>query len=468
MPGRRTARCLLVAAIAVIAGGGLGSAAGAAAAQGPSRTGDGTVRAAGAPQAPPSYADAPVSTAHVVVPMTFPVVGTVHYTDTFLACRDGCTRRHLGQDLMGSKMERLVAAFTGTVTYLQRETSVGQGNYLSIRSLDGRWTVNYLHINNDTPGTDDGKGTARDAFLPGLHVGSRVVNGQIVGWMGDSGNAESTGPHLHFELRSGDAWAGTVYNPLYSLDAAPRHTYSVVAAPHQPGELLHWSAGPVFLIMADGSRRLVPPSMMAVYGWTAADVLTVTGGEVMLYPYAGTALLRNGSVVAGPDGVRWATTGNSRYAVTDAQLGSMGLTSAGAVPVAADALLGTPVTTGGVPGGAWRDGAYVKDYSNSQVYLIDRGTRRPINMGAFGWWGITTGQIAVVSSLATAPPVGSVAAYKDGTIFHATAGWFLLVAGVRRPITDTRALGYYNWVSKRSFYLYDDVTAALPLGTPIA
>jgi hypothetical protein len=464
---RRHAAHLLL--IVTLAAGGLATAAGPAAAAAPTRTGDGVVSAPATADRATAYGDAPVSTAHVVVPMAFPVVGTVHYSDSFLACRDGCTRRHFGQDLMGYKLERLIATFNGTVTYLQRETSPGQGNYLSIRSLDGLWTVNYLHINNDTPGTDDARGTAKDAFLPGLHVGSPVVKGQLVGWMGDSGNAESTGPHLHFELRSGDAWSGTVYNPLYSINAAPRYSSAVVAMPHQPGELLRWSAtGPVYLLMADGSRRLVPPSMMAVYGWTAADVVNVTGAEVSLYPLSGTALLRNGSVVAAPDGVRWATTGNRRYAVSNSQLTSMALTSAGAVPVAADALLGTPVATGAVPGGAWRDGAYFREYSSTQVWLVERGVRRPITMGAFGWWGVTTGQIAVVSSVATAPPIGTVAGYRDGTIFHATAGWFLLVAGARRQITDVRALNYYNWISKRNFYLYDDVTAALPLGAPIA
>jgi murein DD-endopeptidase MepM/ murein hydrolase activator NlpD len=469
VPRRRAARRLLIAALAALAGLGLVGSAGSALAGGSSaRSGDGVVRTAGG-QVQSAYGDAPVSTVHFVVPMAFPVVGKVSYSDSFLACRDGCTRRHFGQDLMGHKMEPLIAAFDGTVTDLQRETSVGQGNYLSIRSRDRVWTVNYLHVNNDAPGTDDGKGTLNNAFLPGLHVGSPVVRGQLVGWLGDSGNAESAGAHLHFELRHGDAWSGTVYNPLYSINAAPRYSAAVVAAPHQPGELLRWSAtGPVYLLMADGSRRTVPPSMMAVYGWTAADVVRVTGGEMAVYPFTGTAPLRNGSVVSAPDGVRWATTGNRRYAVSDSQLASMGLTSTGAVAVTADALLGTPVATGGVPGGAWRDGAFVKAFDDAQVWIIDRGARRPLSMGAFGWWGVPPGQIAVVSALPTTPPAGPVVGYKDGTVFHATAGWFMVVAGIRRPIKDVRALTYYNWISKRSFYLYDNVTAALPLGPPIA
>lgn len=256
-------------------------------ADGPSRTGEGAVRLGGAQSANPSV-DPPASTAKVVVPMAFPVIGSVTYTDTFLACRGtGCSRRHLGQDLMGVKLRPLVAAFGGTVSYFQRERTPGEGNILSIRSLDSQWSVNYIHINNDTPGTDDGRGSATYAFLPGLHQGSSVVRGQLVGWMGDSGNAESTAPHLHFELRKGaDAWSGTVYNPIYSLNAAPRLPAALTAMPHQPGELIAYGSGWPSLVMADGSRRSVPPSLMALYAWNVADdVVPVSYEEIGRYPY---------------------------------------------------------------------------------------------------------------------------------------------------------------------------------------
>ena len=38
-------------------------------------------------------------------------------------------------------------------------------------------------------------------IAPGVAVGSEVRKGQLIGWVGDSGNAESTTPHTHFELR---------------------------------------------------------------------------------------------------------------------------------------------------------------------------------------------------------------------------------------------------------------------------
>lgn len=158
--------------------------------------------------------------AKVVVPLVFPVVGRVYWEDTFLAPRGGGTRRHLGQDLMADKLTPLVAAFDGTVWFGSREP--GGSHSISVTGDNG-WRGFYVHVNNDHPGTDDGLGGGEYAYAPWLERGDRVVAGQLIGWVGDSGNAEETAPHLHFELwRQG----GGVYNAGPSLKAARK-----IAAP---------------------------------------------------------------------------------------------------------------------------------------------------------------------------------------------------------------------------------------------
>jgi len=145
-------------------------------------------------------------------PLTFPVDGTVSYSDTFGAPRSN-GRTHQGVDLMGAKMTPLVAAADGTVTFLRHDSSGLSGNMLSITDEDG-WKYVYIHLNNDTPGTDDGANLFDQAFAVGLGRGSEVDAGELVGFMGDSGNAEDAGSHLHFELHRPD---GTVINPYPSL-----------------------------------------------------------------------------------------------------------------------------------------------------------------------------------------------------------------------------------------------------------
>lgn len=167
-----------------------------------------------------------VSMEKVVVPMTFPVLGNVWYEDWFLAPRGGGTRRHHGQDLMAKKMTPLVACFEGKVIVgLARP---GGHHTIKIKGSNG-WTACYYHVNNDTPGTDDGQGGATYAFAPGLKTGTFVYEGQFLGYVGDSGNAETTAPHLHFELW--DDHFGAVVNAFPSLKAADRIDEPVYAAP---------------------------------------------------------------------------------------------------------------------------------------------------------------------------------------------------------------------------------------------
>lgn len=159
-----------------------------------------------------------VSREVVAVPMVFPVTGKVNWSDTFLADRDGGNRRHHGQDLMAAKMTPLVACFDGVV-YVGRSSGVGGHNTLRVIGDNG-WSGVYYHVNNDTPGTDDGLGTDLYAFAPGLESGQRVFAGQFLGYVGDSGNAENTAPHLHFELW--DSVTRAVVNATPSLRAAQR------------------------------------------------------------------------------------------------------------------------------------------------------------------------------------------------------------------------------------------------------
>ena len=133
--------------------------------------------------------------------LTFPVAGAVNYRDDFGECRAGCSRRHEGIDLPDPKLTHEVAATDGTVTEIGTNRGAASGNMLTLQGDDG-WSYKYMHINDDTPGTNDGSNPPAWMFAPGLHVGSRVRAGQFLGYLGDSGDA--TGPHLHFELHRPD------------------------------------------------------------------------------------------------------------------------------------------------------------------------------------------------------------------------------------------------------------------------
>jgi len=142
--------------------------------------------------------------------MIFPVVGDNHYSDTWGACRGtNCSRTHEGTDIMADKMIPVVAVAAGTV-YWQHAEQGGNCCAMGLAHDDG-WVSYYIHLNNDTPGTDDGQGWG---FADDITVGTHVEAGQLIGWVGDSGNAESAGSHLHFELHTPDGAAISSYEHL--------------------------------------------------------------------------------------------------------------------------------------------------------------------------------------------------------------------------------------------------------------
>ncbi|MEZ5175633.1 MAG: peptidoglycan-binding protein [Acidimicrobiia bacterium] len=151
----------------------------------------------------------------VAYDLVFPVDGPHHFSDTFWAGRSHGF--HTGQDIIADKMTPVVAAANGVVrlvnwtahSHMNRDRCCS----LVIKHDDG-WESWYIHLDNDTTGTDDGAGWGIKA---GIAPGVRVTAGQHIAWVGDSGNAENSVPQLHFELHTPD---GVVVNPYRALVAA--------------------------------------------------------------------------------------------------------------------------------------------------------------------------------------------------------------------------------------------------------
>ncbi len=167
------------------------------------------------PRRPPN----PVKRYDVVRKLVFPVVGPTSFYAGFGACRDNCTREHHGIDIMSYRWKGLavVAAHDGVVSRVTYDKG-NAGCSVRIRARSG-WETRYYHLNNDLPGTDT---IGAPCPAKGIEVGVRVSAGQVIGWVGDSGNAETTPPHVHFELRMPN---GHPVDPYKSLKKAEHITY---------------------------------------------------------------------------------------------------------------------------------------------------------------------------------------------------------------------------------------------------
>jgi len=137
---------------------------------------------------------------------------TAEFHNDWGASRSG-GRRHKGTDVFSDKLTPVRAIADGFVERVRQ--SPRSGWYVWISHADG-YSSWYMHLNNDEPGTDNGRGGEEHAIAPGVEKGAFVQAGQIIGWVGDSGNAEHTRPHTHFELHRD----GTPINPYPFLAEA--------------------------------------------------------------------------------------------------------------------------------------------------------------------------------------------------------------------------------------------------------
>jgi peptidoglycan LD-endopeptidase LytH len=121
-------------------------------------------------------------------------------TDTFDAAR-ASGRRHDAIDIMAPEGTPVISATDGTVEKLFFSHG-GGGITVYVRSPDRRWMYYYAHL---------------QGYAPGLAEGQQVKQGQIIGRVGHTGDANASGPHLHFainQMGQGERWwQGTPINP---------------------------------------------------------------------------------------------------------------------------------------------------------------------------------------------------------------------------------------------------------------
>ncbi len=153
----------------------------------------------------PLFAVRSVSPA-ITVPLIMPVanVAPSKIEDSWGDPRDNGLREHHGTDILAPAGTPVVAAAPGIIEKLH--VSAAGGTTLYVRSPDRQWSYYYAHLGN---------------YAPGLHEGQRVDSGDLIGFVGDTGNAGTGNYHLHFGLShmspSDGWWQGTPVDPYPSL-----------------------------------------------------------------------------------------------------------------------------------------------------------------------------------------------------------------------------------------------------------
>lgn len=127
-----------------------------------------------------------------------PVDGFTSFTDTWGAPRSG-GRSHEGVDMLAARWTPLVAIESGTILRLGSGGLGGISIWLKGNSGDQFY---YAHL---------------EAVAEGLRAGQTVGVGELIGYVGTSGNAPDYIPHVHFEYHPGGGAATNPYPLVKAL-----------------------------------------------------------------------------------------------------------------------------------------------------------------------------------------------------------------------------------------------------------
>ncbi|HEY4621429.1 MAG TPA: M23 family metallopeptidase [Gaiellaceae bacterium] len=180
----------------------------------------------------------------------FPVYGTASFGDSFGGPRPNVPGGwHHGEDIFAAAGTPLLAVADGTLHTIGFNR-IG-GYRLWLRDTQGN-EFYYAHLS---------------AYSPLAVEGRSVQAGDVVGFVGDTGDADGGSPHLHFEIHPA-AMAGLGYDGV----VAP---YSILLAWRRADDI-SFSAGRIYVPTGPGSVTLPPPGAVLL----EADDIAATSGLV--------------------------------------------------------------------------------------------------------------------------------------------------------------------------------------------
>ncbi|HUO85243.1 MAG TPA: M23 family metallopeptidase [Thermoanaerobaculia bacterium] len=112
----------------------------------------------------------------------------------------GGNRTHQAIDILAPRGTEVLAAVDGTIEKLYTSDAGGLTLYLFDQKRERNYY--YAHL---------------DAYAEGLREDQRVTRGEVIGYVGTTGNAPTGAPHLHFAIETvpptGEWWKGEPTDP---------------------------------------------------------------------------------------------------------------------------------------------------------------------------------------------------------------------------------------------------------------
>lgn len=166
----------------------------------------------------------------------FPVLQDYGYIDDYAAPRAG-TGWHHGIDIFAPSGTPLVAVADGTLSKVGVNTLGGNRFWLTDNAGNAFY---YAHLS---------------AYAAGVVNGAQVRAGQVIGFVGNSGQAITTPPHLHFEIHPGGGDSVNPYPYLLAWERGSSVALAFQAATVARGQV---PAAGVLLIDITPPREVIP------------------------------------------------------------------------------------------------------------------------------------------------------------------------------------------------------------------
>jgi murein DD-endopeptidase MepM/ murein hydrolase activator NlpD len=132
-----------------------------------------------------------------------PVAGVAvkNLADSYDEARGGGVRKHEAMDIMAARNTPVLSALSGVL--LKFHNSVAGGLTIYASDPSNRYVFMYGHL---------------DSYKAGLKEGDALQKGEIIGFVGSTGDASPDAPHLHLAITRNDNvkewWKGTPLNPF--------------------------------------------------------------------------------------------------------------------------------------------------------------------------------------------------------------------------------------------------------------
>ena len=301
------------------------------------------------------------------------------------------------------------------------------------------WTVDFRTNAGTLIRTLTGTGTSMAARWDGKDAGGNLADTGVVRYT--------------IGARAGNRIAGVATGALYMVNL------------HPDGSVLK---SPTRTVVIEGGKARPVPSTLVLNSWyRAAEPVAVTDAEIDRYTAGDPVGIREGTLLAEPDGSYSIISGGERRHFATGVYAALGYTAEAALPITADQLAALTSGPDVNDATAHPQGAVVKA-ADGTIWTIGDGVRQQDKTATVWKSRYRDNEVVNATPVDVALTVGTAMTYREGTLFKLPDGTYWIFAnGVRRRFYHPNLYAAMGYVPAAAFSITTSEAAGIPQGPMI-